>query len=131
MTAISCTELKTNLKHYGTLVSAGETIMVTRPKDEPNWVIINEQEYKLLQRVLAYYKELTNSAAIEPPANCIYTDIDISKATTMVSEPDTYKKSSPKRNVFGCLKGKYKIPDDINMYDDEVAEMFGESEEDW
>ena len=26
---------------------------------------------------------------------------------------------------FGIAKGKWKYPDDINAYDDEVAEMFG------
>lgn len=27
--------------------------------------------------------------------------------------------------ISGLAKGKFKYPDDINLYDDEIAEMFG------
>lgn len=27
--------------------------------------------------------------------------------------------------IMGLAEGKYKIPDDINAYDDEIANMFG------
>lgn len=27
--------------------------------------------------------------------------------------------------ILGLAKGKFRYPDDINLYDDEIAEMFG------
>ena len=33
--------------------------------------------------------------------------------------------SAPRKRKLGIGDGKYKIPDDINAYDDEIAEMFG------
>ena len=39
-------------------------------------------------------------------------------------KPGTQTAKSGKRKL-GIGDGKYKIPDDINAYDDEIAEMFG------
>ena len=36
-------------------------------------------------------------------------------------------KEKKKGIIFGLAEGKYKIPDDINAYDDEIAEMFDEA----
>lgn len=42
---------------------------------------------------------------------------------------DTLSKSQKKENtgrlVYGLAKGKFQIPEDINLYDDEILESFG------
>ena len=34
---------------------------------------------------------------------------------------------SKKAPIIGLAEGKFPIPDDINAYDDEISDMFGES----
>ena len=40
-------------------------------------------------------------------------------------EKSTVQTAKPGKRKLGLGDGKYKIPDDINAYDDEIAEMFG------
>lgn len=45
-----------------------------------------------------------------------------------VIKNEHYEKSAtekPKKRKLGIADGKYKFPDDINAYDDEIAGLFG------
>ena len=50
VTATVATDLKANLKHYIDKVLAGDSIIITRPKQE-NVVMISESEYNELLRL--------------------------------------------------------------------------------
>jgi len=58
MTAVAATELKTNFKVYAGKVSKGETVLVKRPKDEPNIIMMSENEYESLKRAMIYYEKM-------------------------------------------------------------------------
>lgn len=58
MTAVAATELKKQFKVYAGKVSQGETILVKRPKDEPNIIMISEQEYDAMKRAVSYYSKM-------------------------------------------------------------------------
>ena len=52
MTATLATDFKINLKHYIDLVSSGEQVIITRPKNS-NVVLVSEKEYSELKRIQA------------------------------------------------------------------------------
>lgn len=58
MTAVAATELKNNFKVYAGKVSQGEKILVKRPKDEPNIIMMSENEYESMRRAMIYYTKM-------------------------------------------------------------------------
>ena len=58
MTAVAVTELKNNFKIYAGKVSQGETVLVKRPKDEPNIIMMSENEYESMRRAMLYYTKM-------------------------------------------------------------------------
>jgi hypothetical protein len=42
-----------------------------------------------------------------------------------LSKESAIKKEYKGRPILGLAKGKWKYPDDINLHDDEIAEVFG------
>ena len=117
MTTITATAFKTNFKYYGNLASKGERILVKRPKDEPNLVVMNEGEYKELNRLMTYYKELFENASMKEESKS--QSIDIS------SMPNSTKK----RNIIGLAKGKIYYPENFDEMNDEITISFCANED--
>ena len=59
MTAVAVTELKNNFKLYAGKASEGEIVLVKRPKDEPDIIMMSENEYESMKRIMVYYSKLT------------------------------------------------------------------------
>lgn len=56
MTAIPVTELKQNFKLYADKASEGEEIVIQRPSNKNNLVLLDQNEYEKLQRIWKYYE---------------------------------------------------------------------------
>lgn len=97
MTTITATELKTNFKHIGNIVSNGGRLLIRRPRKEPNLVVLNEDDFKEMNRLITYYRNL-----------CEITNNNTPK----------------KREIIGLAKGKILYPDNFDDLDYEIAESF-------
>lgn len=102
MTTITATEFKTNFKHFGNMVSKGERILIKRPQKEPNLVILNENDYKEMTRLISYYEGLHE-----------------------LLENNTPKK----REIIGLAKGKLFYPDDFDNLNEEITKDFYNDED--
>lgn len=105
MTTITATEFKKNFKFFGDTVSRGEHLLIKRPKKEPNLVVLNEEEYKELNRLISYYRKLSEELNSK------------SKATVK------------KRNIIGIAKGKLFYPDEFDDMDADITNNFYDSED--
>lgn len=105
MTTITATEFKKNFKFFGDTVSKGERLLIKRPKKEPNLVVLNEDEYKEINRLISYYKMLSEELVSKPPA--------------------TVKK----RDIIGIAKGKLFYPDEFDDMNIEIMNNFYDSED--
>lgn len=56
MTAIPVTELKQNFKLYADQVSDGEEIVIKRPGNKNNLVLLDQNEYEKLKHIWKYYE---------------------------------------------------------------------------
>lgn len=52
-----------------------------------------------------------------------FLDLLLTLPKKTIAEPTERKPSG--HPIMGLAKGEFRYPDDINLYDDEVAEMFG------
>lgn len=100
MTTITATAFKTNFKHFSNMASKGERLLIKRPQKESNLVVLNEDEYKEMDRLLSYYKGL----------------VELSETTTTVA--------IKKREIIGLAKGKIFYPDDFDEMNDDIANIF-------
>ena len=105
MTTITATEFKKNFKYFGSVVSKGERILIKRPKEEPNLVILNEEEYKEINRLIAYYKELSEKLNDKPVA------------------------TDKKRKIIGIAKGKLSYPNEFDEMNVEITDDFYNNED--
>lgn len=105
MTTITATEFKTNFKRFGNMVSRGEHLLIKRPQKEANLVVLNEDEYKEMNRLIAYYK-------------------DLSEMTNHQSA-----NTREKRDIIGLAKGKLFYPEDFDECNSEITSMFYNSED--
>lgn len=105
MTTITATEFKTSFKHFGNMVTKGERLLIKRPQKEPNMVVLNEDDYKEMNRLIAYYKEICDK--VSPEANTV----------------------SKKHNIIGIAKGKIKYPNDFDEMDAEIEKDFYNDED--
>lgn len=105
MTTITATEFKKNFKYFGESVSKGERLLIKRPKKEPNLVVLNEEDYKEINRLITYYRELSEELGSKPVA------------------------TNKKRNIIGIAKGKIYYPDNFDEMDVEIMKSFYDSED--
>ena len=105
MTTITATEFKKNCKYFGESVSNGERLLIKRPKKEPNLVVLNEEDYKEINRLIIYYRKLSEELGSKPAA------------------------TNKKRNIIGIAKGKIYYPDDFDEMDVEIMKSFYDSED--
>lgn len=115
MTAITATEFKSNFKHFGNIVSMGEHLLIKRPKKEVNLIVINENEYKEMNRLVSYYKALYESTVK-------------SEATT--SNVNAEGATANKRGIIGLAKGKIQYPEDFDELNSEIENTFYNNEDD-
>lgn len=100
MTTITATAFKTNFKHFSNLASRGERLLIKRPQKDTNLVVMNEDEYKEMNRLLVYYRELHELTA------------------------NTEAAPSKDREIIGLAKGKIFYPDDFDEINDDIANIF-------
>lgn len=102
MDAIAATDLKSNFKFYADKVSGGDVVLVKRPKNEPNLILITESRFSHMEEMLAYYKKIAESI----------TDSPIEKA----------------KKRLDYFKGQYTIPDNIDETNSEISDLFNGGE---
>ena len=107
MTTITATEFKKNFKFFGDTVSKGERLLIKRPKKEPNLVVLNEDDYKELNRLISYYKMLSEELVSKPAATV----------------------KNKKRNIIGIAKGKLFYPDEFDDMNIEIMNNFYDRED--
>ena len=56
------------------------------------------------------------------------SEVIVAKAGKPVVKIVLYEQKKTFDQIFGIAKGKYKIPDDIDECNDEIAKMFGVAE---
>ena len=56
------------------------------------------------------------------------SEVIVAKAGQPVVKIVLYEQKKTFDQIFGIAKGKYKIPDDIDECNDEIAKMFGVAE---